>query len=217
MAFLECHLTSKCPFAQFDHWFKEAEKLTNNYEEVNATCRATATKDGKPSARMVLLKAYGKTGFKFFTNDLSRKGIELNENPMAAMTFYWSTMSRSVRIEGTVHRLPDEEAYEYWAKRPVESQASAFVSLQSSVVPSRQLLVDAVRAVKEKYTEQGAPIPKPPHWGGYVLVPSMFEFWQGQSNRLHDRIRFRKRLPTDVDSLTTHSGEDDWVFERLAP
>uniref|UniRef100_A0A7N5KPK4 Pyridoxine-5'-phosphate oxidase n=1 Tax=Ailuropoda melanoleuca TaxID=9646 RepID=A0A7N5KPK4_AILME len=197
-AFEETHLTSLDPVKQFAAWFEEAVQCPD-IGEANAMCLATCTRDGKPSARMVLLKGFGKDGFRFFTNFESRKGKEL------------------VRVEGSVKKLPEEEAECYFHSRPKSSQIGAVVSRQSSVIPDREYLRKKNEELEQLYREQE--VPKPEYWGGYILYPRVMEFWQGQTNRLHDRIIFRRGLPAGDSPLgpMTHRGEEDWLYERLAP
>ncbi|XP_027481817.1 pyridoxine-5'-phosphate oxidase isoform X2 [Zalophus californianus] len=197
-AFEETQLTSLDPMKQFAAWFEEAVQCPD-IGEANAMCLATCTRDGKPSARMVLLKGFGKDGFRFFTNFESRKGKEL------------------VRVEGSVKKLPEEEAECYFHSRPKSSQIGAVVSRQSSVIPDREYLRKKNEELEQLYREQE--VPKPKYWGGYILYPHVVEFWQGQTNRLHDRIIFRRGLPTEDSPLgpMTHRGEEDWLYERLAP
>uniref|UniRef100_A0A8C6G490 Pyridoxine-5'-phosphate oxidase n=1 Tax=Moschus moschiferus TaxID=68415 RepID=A0A8C6G490_MOSMO len=197
-AFEETHLTSLDPVKQFAAWFEEAVQCPD-IMEANAMCLATCTRDGKPSARMVLLKGFGKDGFRFFTNFESRKGKEL------------------VRVEGPVKKLPEEEAECYFHSRPKSSQIGAVVSHQSSVIPDREYLRKKNKELEQLYQEQE--VPKPKYWGGYILYPQVMEFWQGQTNRLHDRIVFRRGLLTGDSPLgpMTHRGEEDWLYERLAP
>jgi pyridoxamine 5'-phosphate oxidase len=183
------------PLRQFGTWFAEASEIVRVPE---AVALATATRDGAPSARMVLLKDFGERGFVFYSNYESRKGGELEENPRAALLFYWDPPRRQVRIEGDVERLGEEESAEYFLTRPLGARLSAWASRQSEVVESRQALEDAVGQLRGR--ELGAP----PYWGGYVLRPSVYEFWQHREDRLHDRLRYRR------------DGEA-WVLERLAP
>ncbi|XP_028339759.1 pyridoxine-5'-phosphate oxidase isoform X2 [Physeter macrocephalus] len=203
-AFEETQLTSLNPMKQFAAWFEEAVQCPD-IGEANAMCLATCTRDGKPSARMVLLKGFGKDGFRFFTNFESRKGQELDSNPFASLVFYWEPLNRQVRVEGPVKKLPEEEAECYFHSRPKSSQIGA-VYLRKKNEELEQL-----------YQEQE--VPKPKYWGGYTLYPQVMEFWQGQTNRLHDRIAFRRCLPTGDSPLgpMTHRGEEDWLYERLAP
>uniref|UniRef100_F7FVG7 Pyridoxine-5'-phosphate oxidase n=1 Tax=Callithrix jacchus TaxID=9483 RepID=F7FVG7_CALJA len=197
-AFEETHLASLDPVKQFAAWFEDAVQCPD-IGEANAMCLATCTRDGKPSARMLLLKGFGKDGFRFFTNFESRKGKEL------------------VRVEGPVKKLSEEEAECYFHSRPKSSQIGAVVSHQSSVIPDREYLRKKNEELEQLYQDQE--VPKPKYWGGYVLYPQVMEFWQGQTNRLHDRIVFRRGLPTGDSPLgpMTHRGEEDWLYERLAP
>ncbi|XP_048970722.1 pyridoxine-5'-phosphate oxidase isoform X1 [Canis lupus dingo] len=215
-AFEETQLTSLDPMKQFATWFEEAVQCPD-IGEANAMCLATCTRDGKPSARMVLLKGFGKDGFRFFTNFESRKGRELDSNPFASLVFYWEPLNRQVRVEGSVKKLPEEEAECYFHSRPKSSQIGAVVSHQSSVIPNREYLRKKNEELEQLYQEQE--VPKPKYWGGYILYPQVMEFWQGQTNRLHDRIIFRRGLPTGDSPLgpMTHRGEEDWLYERLAP
>lgn len=201
--FTEDQLVSRTnPFKQFHAWFQlvlECDQIS----EPNAVSISTATKDGRPSSRMVLMKSYSERGFTFFTNYRSRKGRELEENPNAALLFYWPPLHQQVRIEGTVQMLPEEESTEYFHSRPRESQISAVVSPQSEQIPNRGVLEAKHWELVEK---DDLPIPRPQNWGGYLLIPTLFEFWQGQSNRLHDRIVFMK-----------DEGSETWTLKRLAP
>jgi len=207
------------PFKQFDVWFKYALSEHNlSYEEVNAFALSTVSKEGRPSSRMVLIKGYGADGFRFFTNYNSRKGKELAENPFACLLAYWPPLNLSTRIEGVVEKLPQTDADEYWPKRPAKSRASAYASKQSSSIPSREMIEDRVRQVHEQFTDCGLDIPRPKDWGGYILKPDRFEFWQGSDERLHDRVQFRKLTNGEkIDNILVHRGDGDWVYERLAP
>uniref|UniRef100_A0A663E7L0 Pyridoxine-5'-phosphate oxidase n=1 Tax=Aquila chrysaetos chrysaetos TaxID=223781 RepID=A0A663E7L0_AQUCH len=182
-AFEEQHLASRDPIHQFGVWFQEAVGCPA-IGEANAMCLATCTRDGKPSARMVLLKGFGQDGFRFFTNHESRKGKELDANPFASLVFYWEPLNRQVRIEGSVKRLPEEESEQYFHSRPKSSQIGAVVSRQSTVIPDREYLRKKNAELEERYRE--TTVPKPAYWGGYILNPDVMEFWQGQTNRLHD-------------------------------
>jgi pyridoxamine 5'-phosphate oxidase len=216
-SFTEDQLVSKEPFAQFNSWFERAA-VTQGIEEANAMCLATATKDGKPSCRMVLLKGYGPDGFKFYTNYSSRKGSELEDNPYVAMSFYWEPMKRCIRIEGRAEKLSTEESTEYFSSRPVSSQIGAAISPQSQAIASRDVLNSKEQELKEKVKNGENRVQKPDNWGGYVVTPDVFEFWQGQTNRIHDRIRFRKlKAGEKADNEVIHEGENGWVYERLAP
>ena len=185
------------PFEQFAQWFADAGH--GEVIEPNAMTIATATATGKPSARIVLLKAFSEVGFVFYTNYHSRKGNELAENNQAAILFYWDAMERQIRIEGTIEKVELQLSEEYFVSRPFESQLSAIVSEQSTVIPSRKFLEDKLEALRNSGV-----VKKPANWGGYILRPNYFEFWQGRPNRLHDRIAYQ--LEDGV-----------WVMKRLAP
>ena len=187
------------PLRQFSAWFEEAGSAGSRVPD--AVALATATPDGAPSARMVLLKDFGERGFVFFTNYESRKGRELEANPRSALLFYWDSLGRQVRIEGHAERLSGEESNAYFQTRPLGARLSAWASRQSEVVDSREALQDAVDELRSHVGEE---LDAPPYWGGYVLRPSVFEFWQHRDDRLHDRLRYQR----DGDS---------WVRERLAP
>lgn len=190
----------KNPFAQFQFWFNEA--ASHSLSEANAMSLATADNQGNVSVRMVLLKEFSEEGFVFFTNYNSRKGRQLKENPNAALLFYWPELQREVRIEGKIKKVPAKISDEYFNSRPLESQIAAIVSEQSSVIPDRKFL-DNLYHEKAKLFE-GQSLKRPESWGGYILVAKMIEFWQGRTNRLHDRFvyTFQKKA---------------WTIERLAP
>ena len=188
--------------AQFAAWFAEATAF--GLPEPNAMIVGTATRDGRPSARTVLLKGYDVRGFVFYTNYTSRKGAEARENPAASLVFPWFGMHRQVIVEGRVERVSRAETEEYFATRPRGSQLGAWASPQSRVVPDRAAVDAGLAAAVERFGADG-PIPPPPHWGGLRVVPETVEFWQGRSNRLHDRLRYRRRP------------DERWVVERLAP
>src|SRR5688572_17093211 len=173
------------PFRQFEKWFQEAQAA--KLVEPNAMTLATATREGRPSARTVLLKGVDGRGFVFYTNYESRKGRELEVNPRASLMFPWIALERQVIIEGTVMKVSREEAEAYFHSRPLPSQLSAWVSPQSSIVSGRKMLEDAMREVEKKFA--GQPVPLPPQWGGYRVAPESVEFWQGRRSRLHDRLR----------------------------
>jgi pyridoxamine 5'-phosphate oxidase len=189
------------PFRQFDKWFAEAQAA--KVVEPNAMTLATATRDGHPSARTVLLKGVDGRGFVFYTNYESRKGRDLAENPRATLLLPWLALERQVIIEGTVAKITREESAAYFHSRPRASQLGAWVSQQSSIITGRAPLEDAMKALEKKHA--GAEVPLPPAWGGYRLTPETVEFWQGRRSRLHDRLRYRREA----------SGT--WTVERLAP
>lgn len=191
----------KDPFDQFDLWFKEA--VNSRIPEVNAMTIATADASGRPAARMVLLKQYDAKGFVFFTNYGSAKAKDLDKNPRAALLLFWEPLERQVRISGTVEKVTAAESFEYFRKRPVDSQLGAWASQQSSEISARSLLEKAFVEMLEKF--KNGEIPLPPSWGGYRVIPQEFEFWQGRSNRLHDRIVFRRQT------------EGHWKIVRLSP
>lgn len=189
------------PFKQFQKWFDQARQA--QLPEPNAMTLATATKDGKPSARMVLLKNFDERGFVFYTNHKSHKGQELADNPQGAIVFWWAELERQVRIEGRVEKVSDQESDEYFHSRPVNSRLGAWVSEQSQVIQSREVLEQRLEELKNQYQNQE--IPRPPHWGGFRVIPAEIEFWQGRPSRLHDRLLYRR-----LD-------DSNWHIERLSP
>lgn len=189
------------PIRQFRAWFDAAVQA--GLREPNAMTLATVGAEGRPSARVLLLKDFDAEGFVFYTNYASRKGQELAGNPWATMIFWWGDLERQVRIDGTVAQVSAEESDAYFASRPPGSQIGAWVSPQSQVIAGREALVQRLADLTQQFA--GQTIPRPPHWGGYRLAPVEFEFWQGRPNRLHDRLRYR-----------LESG-GAWLIERLAP
>lgn len=189
------------PFHLFGLWFQEA--LALNIELANAMVVATADSDGRPAARYVLLKEYSSAGFVFYTNSLSQKGRQIEHNPHAALVFYWKEMHRQIRIEGRVEQLGADKADSYFATRPRGSQISTWVASQSEVVPDRESLYARVEELTTQFENQV--IPRPDAWTGYRVVPTRVEFWQGQENRLHDRLVYHR------------NDSGDWSMSRLAP
>ena len=189
------------PIKQFEKWWQDV--LGSTIEEVNAMTLATANKNGRPSARIVLLKGFTKDGFIFFTNYESHKGSELLENPQASLVFFWKELERQVRVEGIAEKISQEESDTYFNSRPEGSKIGAWASPQSKVIASRKIIEANVTATEKKFS--GANIQRPQHWGGYIIKPSVIEFWQGRPSRLHDRIQYSKQE------------NGTWKIERLAP
>ncbi|MGF1589921.1 MAG: pyridoxamine 5'-phosphate oxidase [Pleurocapsa sp.] len=190
------------PIKQFEIWFQQA--LEADLIEPNAMTLATATSDGKPTARIVLLKGVSDRGFVFYTNYESQKGQQLIANPYAALVFLWDRLERQVRIEGKVEQLQPEESAEYFQSRPKASQLGAWASAQSRVIPNREVLEQKLADLQKKYSDD-ATVPLPQHWGGFRVIPNRIEFWQGRPSRLHDRLVYD--LQTD----------GSWHIERLSP
>jgi pyridoxamine 5'-phosphate oxidase len=188
------------PLLQFHQWFEET--LAADLHEPNAMIVATATPDGRPSARTVLLKGYDERGFVFYTNYEGRKAGELDANPACALLLYWGELERQVRIEGRATRLSDSESDAYFASRPRGSRLGAWASEQSRPVEDRSVLEERVRELEARY--EGREIPRPPFWGGYRVKPEVVEFWQGRESRLHDRLVYGRT-------------GDGWQIERLQP
>jgi pyridoxamine 5'-phosphate oxidase len=187
------------PFMQFGKWWEEA--INSSIDEVNAMTLATADKNNMPSARIVLLKGYDKNGFVFFTNYQSHKGEQLLQNPNACLVFFWKELERQIRITGKVEKISSEESDAYFTSRPAGSRIGAWASPQSSVIANRTVIEEKTKALEQQF---GDNIPRPPHWGGYIVKPIQIEFWQGRASRLHDRMQY-----------TLQKGS--WVIERLAP
>ena len=188
------------PIEQFGKWWDEA--IASAIDEVNAMTLATVNKEGKPDARIVLLKGYDEQGFVFFTNYQSSKGQQLSASPFATLVFFWKELERQVRIEGTCEKVSEQESDAYFHSRPEGSRLGAWASPQSSIIEGRHLIEKNLEQLQDQY--KGSTIPRPPHWGGYRVVPTAIEFWQGRSSRLHDRIKYSKE-------------NNEWKIVRLAP
>ncbi len=188
------------PIKQFQRWFDQA--IAAQLPEPNAMTLATATRSGIPSARIVLLKGLDERGFVFYTNYESHKGQDLAENPQAALVFLWTVLERQVRIEGRVEKIAAAETDAYFQSRPLESRLGAWTSDQSRVISDRGVLEQRFAELKATYADEK--VPRPPHWGGYRVMPHQIEFWQGRTSRLHDRLRYRLE-------------QGNWLVERLAP
>jgi len=191
---------SSDPMAEFDRWFGEAGQA--KVLEPNAMALATATREGAPSVRIVLLKAYDERGFVFFTDYRSQKGAELEQNPQASLVFYWAELERQIRIAGPVSIVSREESETYFQSRPRSSRLSTWVSHQSRVIAGRETLESGERQMKERFPDE---VPLPPHWGGFRVTPETVEFWQGRPSRLHDRLRYARQKG------------GGWRLERLSP
>jgi pyridoxamine-phosphate oxidase len=191
----------KDPFSQFNQWFEEAQQA--KIEDVNAMALATASANGLPSVRMVLLKGFDDHGFVFFTNYLSRKGGELAENPHAALNFFWKEIERQIRIEGTISKVSRADSEVYFHSRPRPSQIGALASAQSRKVKSKDAMLNQYRIIEKEF--EGKEIPLPDNWGGFLLLPRCFEFWQGRPSRMHDRIIYEI------------NGTGKWNIMRLYP
>lgn len=189
------------PFKQFEVWFNQA--ILAQLNEPNAMTLATVNHEGKPSARMVLLKNFNEDGFVFFTNYESQKGSHLQENPWAALVFWWAQLERQVRIEGKVEKITEQESNEYFQNRPKGSQLGAYASEQSKIIESREILQERLEYFAEKFQDKN--IPCPSNWGGFRVIPSKIEFWQGRTNRLHDRLCY------------TLQNDGNWLRQRLSP
>lgn len=191
---------SKDPITQFDRWFEVAS--AHDRVEANAMTLATCNAAGQPAARTVLLKNYDENGFVFYTNQESRKAADLQDNPQAALLFWWRALERQIRIEGGVEPVPQSMADEYFSMRPRGSQLGAWASDQSTVIPDRTWLEKRLAEIESEYADRE--VPCPPYWGGYRVCPRSMEFWQGGASRLHDRLRYRRE-------------QGGWRLERLSP
>jgi pyridoxamine 5'-phosphate oxidase len=189
------------PFQQFQKWFDLA--LAAQVPEPNAMTLATATQDGKPRARIVLLKGFDERGFVFYTNYKSHKGQELADNPQAALVFWWAELERQVRIEGRVEKVSDQESDEYFHSRPFSSRLSAWASDQSQVISDREVLELRLQKLQTEYENKD--VPRPQQWGGFRVIPTVIEFWQGRPSRLHDRLNYHRL------------NDSSWLIERLSP
>jgi pyridoxamine 5'-phosphate oxidase len=190
------------PFRQFEQWSQAARAAGVSEQDTISMTLATAGRDGRPCARIVLLKSFDEQGFVFYTNYHSRKARELADNSQACLLFYWPQLWRQVRIEGTTEKVSEEESDQYFHSRPLGSQIGAWASEQSEAIENRAVLEKRFEEFTSKFRDH---VPRPPHWGGYRVKPSMIEFWQGQENRLHDRLRY------------TLQADGSWLIERLAP
>ncbi len=191
------------PFAQFAQWYMAAVDATD--DRAAAMTVATASADGRPSARVVLLRGVDERGFVFYTNYESRKAADLEQNPRAALLFYWPQLDRQVRIEGSVQQVADDESDAYFASRPRGHRIGAWASPQSWPIANRAELESRLAAVEESFADSGDAVPRPPFWGGYRVVPEAFEFWVNRTDRLHDRVRY------------TRAVDGSWSRDRLAP
>ena len=188
------------PFKQFDIWFKDAHDI--GLKDPNAMNVASATKDGIPSSRMVLLKSYDENGFIFYTNYTSRKSREIIDNPLVALNFFWDALERQVRVEGKIKKIDSKISDEYFASRARLSQLGAHASNQSEVIENYDVITNKLKELEKKF--EGEEIPRPEHWGGFIIVPDSIEFWQGHQGRIHDRLKFQRL-------------EQKWKLDRLSP
>ena len=191
---------NKNPFKQFEIWFEEAKSI--GLKDPNAMNVASCTKDGKPSSRMVLLKGYDEDGFIFYTNYTSRKSEEILSNPKVALNFFWDALEKQIRIEGEIIKVDAKTSDAYFASRSRLSQLGAHASNQSSIIKNYDELTNKLNKAEEKFKDKI--IPRPDHWGGFIVKPETIEFWQGHDGRLHDRLKYKKE-------------KNDWVVYRLSP
>lgn len=190
----------KDPFKQFEKWYKDASDA--EVAQPHALTLSTVDPSGRPSSRILYLRHFSNEGFIFYTNYHSKKGKDIEQNPFAAMNFFWSELERQVRVEGELKKISEKKSDAYFSSRPRESQLGAWVSQQSTLLKSREEMEEKFKELENKY--EGKTVPRPPHWGGYILVPVLFEFWQGRPGRLHDRLRYC------LDN-------NKWKIERLFP
>ena len=188
------------PFKQFDIWFKDAHDI--GLKDPNAMNVASATKDGIPSSRMVLLKSYDENGFIFYTNYTSRKSREIIDNPLVALNFFWDALERQVRVEGKIKKIDSKISDEYFASRARLSQLGAHASNQSQIIENYDVITNKLKELEKKF--EGEEIPRPQYWGGFIVVPDSIEFWQGHQGRIHDRLKFLRL-------------EQKWKLDRLSP
>ena len=191
---------NKNPFAQFDIWFEDAKKI--GLKDSNAMNVASASKDGMPSSRMVLLKSYDENGFVFYTNYTSRKSKEIIDNPNVALNFFWDALERQVRVEGKIQKVDPVISDKYYDSRSRLSQLGAHASNQSQTIESYEVITNKLAILEERY--EGKKIPRPEHWGGFIVIPETIEFWQGHQGRIHDRLKFLKN-------------NINWDLVRLSP
>ena len=191
---------NKNPFIQFDIWFEDAKKI--GLKDSNAMNVASASKDGMPSSRMVLLKSYDENGFVFYTNYTSRKSKEIIDNPNVALNFFWDALERQVRVEGKIQKVDPAISDKYYDSRSRLSQLGAHASNQSQTIESYEVITNKLAILEERY--EGKKIPRPEHWGGFVIIPETIEFWQGHEGRIHDRLKFQKE-------------GTGWKINRLSP
>ncbi|NDW19253.1 pyridoxamine 5'-phosphate oxidase [Dysgonomonas sp. 216] len=197
---LDEHCVDTDPVKQFERWFYDA--VNNNVKEVNAMVLSTVSGEGKPSSRVVLLKQFSAEGFAFFTNYESHKAKDIEINPFCALNFVWLDLERQIRIEGFAEKILPKDSDYYFSLRPRDSQIGAWVSAQSQVIDTRKSIDDKVEEFERRF--ENTEIPRPQNWGGYIVKPYLFEFWQGRSNRLHDRVQYLYK-------------NGNWIIERLAP
>ena len=197
---LDEKIIDKDPIAEFARWMKEV--IDKKFPEPNAMVLSTVSQEGRPSSRILLLRGFDEKGFVFYTNYHSKKGKDIEQNPHASMNFFWHDAEKQVRIEGVLEKLSPAESDAYFRTRPRESQLGAWTSQQSESISNRTELEKKYKETEEKF--KGVDVPRPPHWGGYLLKPDVIEFWQGRPSRLHDRIQYTLK-------------NEKWVIERLAP